>query len=70
MDWLGRKVGNLYALSSIGSIVGTILTAFYLITLIGVRKIIIGEGILSILMAFSVLGFHLFFKDSHGSKLK
>ena len=64
IDWLGRKVGNLYALSSIGSIVGTILTAFYLITLVGVRKIIVGEGILSILMAFSILAFYLFIKNS------
>jgi predicted membrane-bound spermidine synthase len=70
MDWLGRKVGNLYALSSIGSIVGTILTAFYLITLVGVRKIIVGEGVLSILMSLSVFGFYLFFKGRHDSNLK
>jgi len=42
--WLGTGVGNLYALSSLGSIVGTLLTSFYLITWIGVRMIIQLEG--------------------------
>jgi len=48
---LGSGVGNLYALSSLGSIIGTLLTAFYLITLIGVRTIIVAEGALLLLMA-------------------
>jgi len=51
---LGRGVGNLYALSSLGSIVGTLLTSFYLITLMGVRKIIITEGGIMILAALAV----------------
>lgn len=58
LDFLGTDVGTLYALSSIGSIVGTIVTSFYLITWFGVRKIILGEGILSIFMAMFVLGFY------------
>ncbi len=41
---LGTGVGNLYALSSLGSILGTLITSFYLITLLGVRKIILIEG--------------------------
>jgi len=48
---LGSGVGNLYALSSLGSIIGTLLTAFYLITLIGVRTIIVAEGALLLFMA-------------------
>ena len=48
LEWLGTGVGNLYAISSLGSIVGTLLTAFYLITWMGVRKIITAEGILLI----------------------
>jgi hypothetical protein len=51
---LGRGVGNLYALSSLGSIVGTLLTSFYLITLMGVRKIIITEGGILIMAALAV----------------
>ncbi len=46
LAWIGTGVGNLYALSSLGSILGTLLTAFYLITAIGVRKIIFSEGII------------------------
>ena len=61
IDLLGTEVGNLYALSSLGSIIGTMLTTFYLITMFGVRKIIIGEGIILVLIAMIVLGhcFHL-----------
>jgi MFS family permease len=43
---LGTGVGNLYAISSLGSILGTLVTAFYLIGWMGVRKTITGEGIL------------------------
>jgi hypothetical protein len=58
INLLGSGVGNLYALSSSGSIFGTLLTAFYLITLIGVRKIIVAEGVLLILMALAIWGVH------------
>lgn len=58
IDFLGTGVGNLYALSSLGSIIGTLLTSFYLITMFGVRKIVFGEGILLVLMSVIVLGFH------------
>lgn len=46
LNRLGTGVGNLYALSSMGSIVGTLLTSFYLITWMGVRTIIVVEGLL------------------------
>lgn len=65
LDLLGTQVGNLYAISSIGSIVGTILTSFYLITWFGVRRIILGEGIILVLMAIIVAGFHLHIKGRH-----
>jgi hypothetical protein len=61
---LGTGVGNLYALSSLGSILGTLATSFYLITLVGVRKIIVAEGVLLILMALAVWGVHR--QQSHG----
>jgi spermidine synthase len=38
MSQLGRTVGGLYALSTIGSVVGTLLTGFVLITLIGIDE--------------------------------
>ncbi|MBN1626595.1 MAG: fused MFS/spermidine synthase [Deltaproteobacteria bacterium] len=62
---LGTQVGNLYAISSIGSIAGTILTSFYLITWFGVRRIILGEGILLILMALIISWFHIRLKARH-----
>ena len=64
INLLGTGVGNLYALSSLGSIIGTLLTAFYLITMFGVRKIIVGEGILLVLMAVIVLGLYFRLKTA------
>lgn len=51
---LGTGVGNLYALSSLGSILGTLWTSFYLILWMGIRKIIVCEGCL-LLAAAGVL---------------
>lgn len=48
LEWLGTGVGNLYAISSLGSILGTLFTAFYFIGWMGVRKTITGEGVLLI----------------------
>jgi len=50
---LGSVAGNLYSLSTIGSIVGTFLTVFVLIPAADIRTIILGNGFL--LMAVSVL---------------
>ncbi len=44
----GATVGSLYALSTMGSIVGTLLTSFYLITIAGVQKLIMAQGIILI----------------------
>ena len=58
INLLGSGVGKLYALSSLGSIFGTLLTAFYLITLIGIRKIVVAEGMLLLLMAGAAWSLH------------
>lgn len=50
LEWLGTGVGNLYAISSLGSIFGTLLTAFYFITWMGVRRIIAWEGLLLMIL--------------------
>ena len=47
----GKTIGTLYALSTFGSIVGTLLTSFYLITIAGVNALIIGQGVLLIVSA-------------------
>lgn len=49
----GETVGSLYALATIGSLAGTLLTSFYLITLAGVGLLITLEGLL--LLALSLL---------------
>jgi len=47
----GTTVGTLYAISTLGSIVGTLFTSFYLITVAGVKILILGQGAILILIA-------------------
>ncbi len=48
----GKTIGTLYALSTFGSIIGTLLTSFYLITVAGVSALIMWQG--AILMASAI----------------
>ena len=50
---IGNTAGLIYAISTAGSIVGALLTAFYLIQMIGVRSILYSLGIT--LMALAIL---------------
>jgi len=59
VETLGRASGNLYALSTLGSIVGTFVTVFILIPEFGVDKIIIGIAALLLVVAFLGLGLRL-----------
>lgn len=56
---LGKVSGNLYALSTLGSIVGTFLTVFALIPEFGVNKIILGLGVTLLVVAFLGLGLRM-----------
>jgi spermidine synthase len=47
---LGRTVGGLYALSTVGSFIGTLATGFYLIAWIGVERIFVLTGATLILL--------------------
>jgi MFS family permease len=51
MARLGRKVGSFYAISSLGSIFGTFLTAFYLVGEMRVSTTIRAEGVLLVLLS-------------------
>jgi len=51
----GKTIGTLYALSTFGSIIGTLVTSFYLITIAGVNSLIMGQGILLIILAMPLL---------------
>ncbi|MGC2063493.1 MAG: fused MFS/spermidine synthase [Thermodesulfovibrionales bacterium] len=48
----GKTIGTLYALSTFGSIIGTLLTSFYLITVAGVNALIMSQG--AILVASAI----------------
>ena len=49
----GNTVGTIYAFSTAGSIVGTFITGFLLIELMGVRAIVISVGVVLLLMAIA-----------------
>lgn len=61
---LGHKVGGFYALSSLGSILGTFLTAFYLILIAPVSHIIMVEGLLLLALSVPVYLAGFFFEES------
>lgn len=47
----GKTIGTLYALSTFGSIIGTLVTSFYLITIAGINALIMGQGVLLIALS-------------------
>ncbi|MDZ4654995.1 MAG: fused MFS/spermidine synthase [Coriobacteriia bacterium] len=53
---IGRSAGSLYAISTAGSIFGTLATAFWLIPLAQVEPLTIGIGIALVVIAFVSLG--------------
>ena len=55
VDTVGNVAGRLYALSTVGSIVGTLVTAFWLIPAVGVRTLLQVLGICLILLPPIVL---------------
>ncbi|MEW6427643.1 MAG: fused MFS/spermidine synthase [Thermodesulfobacteriota bacterium] len=55
----GTTVGTLYAISTLGSIVGTLFTSFYLITVAGVRVLIMTQGAILILVALLLFSLRL-----------
>ncbi len=55
----GTTIGTLYALSTFGSIIGTLVTTFYLITIAGVKVLIMAEGIILIVISVPLLFMNL-----------
>jgi len=51
---VGATAGGLYAVSTAGSIVGTLITAFYLILVLGVANIVHGLGLTLLLVAAAI----------------
>jgi spermidine synthase len=56
---IGNTAGLIYAISTAGSIVGALLTAFYLIQMIGVRSILYSLGVTLMALALLLLITHL-----------
>jgi spermidine synthase len=52
INTLGSVAGNLYSLSTIGSILGTFLTSFVLIPMVGITNIVFLLGTILIIMSF------------------
>jgi spermidine synthase len=57
LDHTGKVVGKIYALSTIGSILGTFTTGFLLISWMGTRNLIFATGILLLIAALFFGGF-------------
>lgn len=51
---VGTSTGSIYAVSTVGSVIGTLFLGFYLFPLIGSREIFIGLGIALLLLAMIV----------------
>lgn len=58
MQNIGRTVGSFYAISTVGSVIGTLLTGFVLIAYLGVNQIFVLTG--ALLIALSVVYFVFF----------
>jgi hypothetical protein len=66
----GKTVGTLYAISTFGSIVGTLVTSFYLITVAGVKFLIMGQGVILIVISLPLIFMNLHCKtESIGQSL-
>ena len=65
LSGLGKRVGSFYAVSSLGSIFGTFLTAFYLVGEFRVSLTIRTEGVLLMLLSVPLFVAGFFFEKRH-----
>ncbi|MEI7994837.1 MAG: fused MFS/spermidine synthase [Methylococcaceae bacterium] len=54
LDGVGSSAGSIYAVSTVGSVVGTLVLGFFLFPLIGSREILVGLGIVLLILAILV----------------
>ncbi len=57
LDGVGASTGSIYAVSTLGSVIGTLFLGFYLFPQVGSREIFIGLGIALLVLAFCVIYF-------------
>jgi len=54
LDGVGNSAGSIYAVSTVGSVVGTLILGFFLFPLVGSREILVGLGVLLLVLAILV----------------
>ncbi len=54
LDGVGSSAGSIYAVSTVGSVVGTLILGFFLFPLIGSREILVGLGFALLIVAMLV----------------
>ncbi len=54
LDGVGNSAGSIYAVSTVGSVIGTLVLGFFLFPLVGSRQILIGLGLLLLGLAIIV----------------
>lgn len=54
LNGVGSSSGSIYAVSTVGSVVGTLVLGFFLFPLIGSREILVGLGIALLILAIVV----------------
>ncbi len=57
LDGVGASSGSIYAVSTLGSVVGTLVLGFFLFPLLGSREILIGLGVGLLLLALAVAAY-------------
>jgi predicted membrane-bound spermidine synthase len=54
LDGIGSSAGSIYAVSTVGSVVGTLVLGFFLFPLLGSREILIGLGVALLVLSIAV----------------
>jgi len=57
LDGVGSSAGSIYAVSTVGSVVGTLTLGFFLFPLLGSREILIGLGLGLLMLALAVAAY-------------
>lgn len=57
LDGIGASTGSIYAVSTVGSVIGTLFLGFYLFPQVGSREIFIGVGTALLALSFGVIYF-------------
>ncbi len=69
LEGVASSAGTLYAVSTLGSVVGTLVLGFFLFPLLGSREIFIGVGVILLILAVVVAFFEQQYLDSKAAIL-